>query len=269
MAVSGKKLLGEILTDPGTGFCFCNLVCFSSGRGYGFAAILLCTLAILTLKILSISQPVWLSARLSLGHRLQNRALPLRLLGCTLAFIAASMVLQPDGQPGFVAPLTCLMFAIGNLMLANSLEKGPLNAVALREADKVRLRQICLNSLRQAETWLALGMLGLGLLSGPQSVFVFPFILTGYGIALRNITRNLPEHQGHPKIWYALANAGFGIIAIAEGHAAIAFADFLSAFYMILLEGRLTPSGLSSVWREFLKSARISLTRKIRDIYEF
>lgn len=229
-----------LLADPGLGFAICNIIYASQSNDLALAASFICALVILALRGLRMALPQASAPSPSrLMALLHDEALPLRLLGCiviysalfTLATLALGRVEGDMYHFVLLQAVSAFLFGVGNLLLAVSFNRA------------TSAKRGIADSFRLPETWMAAGMLCLGLMAGWQAIVAFPFVAVGYWRALQNIRAGAPEYRGHPKLWYAAATLCFAAIA---GNPWLVAANILNAACLAALEHRLTPQGL---WR--------------------
>lgn len=220
--------LKQLVGDPGLGFAICNIIYASQSSELALAASFICALVILALRALRQARP------LRDASWLHDEALPLRLLGVivmftsfyTLGAIALGRIDAGASQFVLLQALSALLFGVGNLLLAASLRGTALSSRGIA------------GTLRLPETWMAAGMLVLGLMAGWQAMVAFPFVAVGYIRALGNIRDGAPEYRGHPKLWYALATVSFALVTTNPWLMA---ANVLNAACLVALEYRLMP----------------------------
>lgn len=230
-----KPLVRDLLTDPGMGYAVCNIIYASKANDVALGAAFACALMIVLLRAARLHIPPTGAWR----RRLHDEGLSLRLLG--IVIVAASLYTLGAAQLGFsdspahyrfalLQGMAGLLFGTGNLLLARSLD-GRRIARSLR------------GTLLQPETWMAAGMLCLGLIAGPLALLALPFVVAGYALALRGLYRGRPEWHNHPKLYYAAATLVFAAVAADPW---IVAANVLNALCLVTIEHRLTPGGL---WR--------------------
>lgn len=228
-----------ILRDPGFGFAVCNIIYASKANSVALAGAFFCALAIIGLGALRAQYPHTNTGAVSKWQRhLHDERLSLRLLGAVVLLSSAYTLggVMLGHYPADMAGLPALqatagiLFGTSNFMLAASLTRKlpPLG------------RGIA-GTFLQAETWMAGGMLCLGLMTGLTALVIFPFVAIGYALALGNIRHNRAEYHGHPKLWYAAATLGFAALS-PDGW--LVAANLINAACLIAIEHRLTPQGL-------------------------
>ena len=224
----------DVLRDPGFGFAICNIIYASKSNSVALSGAFICALAIIGLR--------WMRAVLpqdgsSARRHLHDEAVSLRLLGAVIMlsslYTLTGLMLghySADAVTMVTLQATAgVLFAAGNFMLAASFGRIPASTFSVAA------------TLRQPETWMAAGMLCLGLMAGIEALIVFPFVAIGYMIALGNIRHGRREYHGHPKLWYAAGTLGFAGIAVDPW---LVLANLINAVCLIVIEHRLTPAGL-------------------------
>ncbi len=232
----GRYLRGcmDVLRDPGFGFAVCNVIYASMANSVALAGAFICAVAIIGLRALRVALPADGSG---LRRHLHDEAVSLRLLAAVIMLsslytMAGLMMGHYSADTISLVALQAtagILFATGNFMLAASFGRVPATAFSIAA------------TLRQPETWMAAGMLCLGLMAGAAALIIFPFVAIGYVIALQNIRHARPEYHRHPKLWYAAGTLGFAGIA---SDPLLVLANLINAVCLVVIEHRLTPGGL-------------------------
>ncbi len=229
-------LIHDILCDPSFGFALCNILYGLKANTVALAGAFICATLIILQRCLRQMYPVQTTVWQKLMH---NDQLSLSILGIVIicsSFYTLQTTIADHNIPAMLQGIAGILFGGANLMIARQLgNKHKNNAVG--------------KLLLQPETWMAGGMLCIGLMTGPYALALFPFVFLGYRQTLKNLRQGQPEYTGHPKLWYALATLGFA--GLAAGDVVLFTANILNAIYLVILEAHLMPGGISAQYQRF------------------
>lgn len=235
-------LIHDILCDPSFGFALCNILYGLKANTVALAGAFVCATLIILQRCL---RQIYPAQKMLWQKCLHNDQLSLSLLGVVIIFSSLytlQAALTDHNIPALLQGIAGVLFGGANLMIARQLgNKHKNNAVG--------------KLLLQPETWMAGGMLCIGLMTGPYALALFPFVYFGYRQTLANLRQGQPEYTGHPKLWYAIATLGFA--GLAAGDVVLCTANILNAIYLVILEAHLMPGGIAAFTRR-LAFARVS-----------
>ncbi len=226
------RIVKDVVTDPGFGFSVCNMLFYANGDYVGLIASAICTMAVVTLRIIRVEQPSWARDNRFIWQQVTDDRLPLRMLGALVFFVGVSKICASCDN--FLPFICCMLFGIGNFTLANSCGTAAHQSKKFGETRCLKLL------MTLPETYFALGMTCIGLMAGSTSLFVLPVIAIGYFIAIQNVIHHRPEHKNHPKAYYALGYIIFSLIAFSNGGLNVASGSLVCAFYLMLIEWNLS-----------------------------
>lgn len=261
------KALKDTLTDPGFGFGVALTFLFAASSPVGLTASIIASTLIAGIKLTQNLAPDVFARMPKVDQMLHDPRTPLRIIGLSgLVVMGAALAITGIPLAGQVASmgeffvkgwapmilpaLTSLGFALGDFGLARSIG----NATTAKTED---ISQSVLSKfvriLKRPETTLAVGNLGVGLMSGGLAVIAFPFVIGSFALAVKNVLKNDAEYKSHPNIYMATANLAFGAIALAAGNPIIAIGDMLSCAYLTILDSKITPGGFKQVFADIKK----------------
>ncbi len=229
-----KDRIFRIITDTGFGFAFVSFLFYSTTGVLGACTTLASLLLITAVKLkYDTSHMAWI----------RDPRTPLRISGFGLLFLAfctgtryvvgtaeasvaasgASVMTAADIAPFFCA----LFFGTANMLLASQL------------ADREQRNDLPLS--RNPETFLFMGYIGVGFMSGVHAVYAMPLVLLAFILAMYNYRTKKEVTNGHPLLIYAVAELLFAVFAFHEGKMLIVAADTLCALCLVRVDMLLSP----------------------------
>ncbi len=229
-----KTRIFRIITDTGFGFAFVSFLFYSTTGVLGACITLGSLLLITAVKIHhETSSRLWV----------RDPRTPLRIAGFGLLLFAfcfgaryvvgtAEASVAAGGAGGLtasdIAPFFCaLFFGTANMMLASQL------------ADHENRNDLPLS--RNPETFLFMGYIAVGFMSGVQAVYAMPLVVLAFILAMYNYKNGKEVTNGHPLLIYAVAELLFAAFALNEGKMLVFAADTLCAVCLVRVDALLSP----------------------------
>lgn len=270
-----RTFVTDVALDPGIVFGVADVLLFAKTNPVGFIACLGATGISVGLKTLHLAQPKFLQNYTRLAEIAGDSRTALRASGMALLVVGGAAV-----TGGAFLPATAgFLLAVGNFRLAQSLsdameahklaqqkendKKAALasGALIVEDAPKAAVKlnwqqktaQIATLSVKRPDLYINAGFACAGLMAGGASLFILPLVAIAFGVSMKNILENKPEHNGHPKMMTAGAGFTFAGIGIAEGHGLIAAAHTINATILADAERRVTPGGVRTIGENIRK----------------
>ena len=124
-------------------------------------------------------------------------------------------------------------------------------------------------AVKRPDLYINAGFAGAGLMAGGAALFVLPIVAVSFGVSIRNILKEDPEHRGHPKAITAGAAYTFAGIGALEGHGLIALAHAINASVLADAERRVTPGGIPAIIQDtkygIMKLLRLDRKKEVLD----
>ncbi len=254
MILKSQNIFKSLVFDPGFGFAVAGVLLFGAAGGLALALQLICLAVVISFKVLKMTQPPFLHKRAGIAAFVLNDCVSLRIVAMT-SFLYAGILLSGGAlelwtgaadQEIFInkyllPALTGSLFAISNILFSFCLSGAWKNNPGASFFSLAFFRP---------ETWTTAGFCSLGLMSGLESIWAFPFVIAAFVIALRNVIRGDADYKGYPRIIYAGALVAFGFVAFANGNILVGIADFIDAFYLCVIEAKSTPGGFGRIAKD-------------------
>lgn len=266
-----EGILRSLLFDPGLGFAVGNILLFASTGGVPGLVISTAAAALITANNIAQRYPRLIKQKSRLGRLVHDPRTPNTITGTGLvAITAAGLITALTGPAGLAAgggvlaalkaagptmwlsSFTGMSFAVANFGIAANLK----NKDTAKPADKSRqtrlqkLGHTAKMLLRSPDTYIAAGLMGMGLISGGWSMLAFPAVMSGYVRTIRNSMADKPPHTGHPKIHYAAAGVVFSAVGLLSGNVLPALSNMIATYAVSNVEAKLTPGGFKQIWRD-------------------
>lgn len=279
-ATRKDSLLRSLVFDPGLGFAVGNILLFASTGGLPGLIISTAAAALITANNIAQRYPDKISPDSRLGRLIHDPRTPNTITGSgLLAIAAAGLITALTGPAGLAAggalaalkaagpifwlsSFTGLSFAAANFGIAANLGSKDKKADAPKPKTRLgRLAHTAKLLLKSPDTYIAAGLMGMGLISGGWSMLAFPAVLSGYVRTIRNSMSGKPPHNGHPKIHYAAAGVVFSAVGLLSGNILPALSNMVATYAVSNVEARLTPGGFKQIWRDIKSGVARKLGR--------
>jgi hypothetical protein len=285
-----RTFVKDVALDPGIVFGVADVLLFAKTNPVGFIACLSATGISVGLKTLHLAQPKFLQNYTRLAEIAGDSRTALRASGMALLVVGGAAV----AGGAFLPAAAGFLLAVGNFRLAQSLsdamevyklvqkkekekiaalesgapvlEDAPAPLAAVKMNWQQRTAQITTLSVKRPDLYINGGFACAGLMAGGASLFILPLVAVAFGVSMKNIIQNKPEHIGHPKMMTAGAGFTFAGIGVAEGHGLIAAAHTINAVILTDAERRVTPGGIRAIGDNirsaFAKALRLDKPQK-------
>ncbi|MFH1159070.1 MAG: hypothetical protein V1721_09385 [Pseudomonadota bacterium] len=241
----------EVLTDQGVNYNAADTLLFAASTNLWGIAMCLTALGVSALsKGLAVSDTNIVKKDSWLGKTLLDPKTPLMTNAATLAVIGAVAVASGSWIPAAVS----LLWIITDYRLAQSIENAKREkektAQNGEKQEKPGFRRTLSLLFKRPDMYLYGGNAVAGLLAGGAAIWMFPVIAFAGAIAFKNAVQNKPEHKWHPKIVFAIVDAGIAGIGIASGNWLPALAHVMYGGVMLKTECDITPGGGRQILRD-------------------
>lgn len=271
----------ELIKDPGFGFSVCCTLLFAATSPVGLAGCLTASALVVGMKTAQVVNPSFMQKDNLLTRIIKDSRTPLRILGlalltvmgATLSQNMADLLMTTSSLPEFMAKgwlstilpaVASTVFAIGNFKYAAVISESMKTqkegaSAAPSPASKANLWQLVIH---RPETYNAIGMVSVGLLSGGASLLSLPLVLSAFTLSMRNIMQNRPGHEGHPNMHFAGSMAVLSAVGFVAAQPVLGIAYLLDGFYLGRIEVLTTPGGFKQVMQD-MKEGAGALLRKV------
>lgn len=261
-----KRFTKELLLDPGFGFAVSGGLMFFASP-FALAAYTISSVVIAGVKAMQVFEPSFVHkdnrfTRLIKDIRTPMRFLGLSLLvaaGATFGFNATDLSAASSSVGEFlvkgwtttiIPTFVSIAYAICNFRFAADIDataKGQTKTTKPKTKTQSVLSKVSKLLVKRPETYVALGSVVAGLLSGGAALLALPFAALAVGVSIRNIVKNEPAHTGHPNLHWAGMSSLISAVAFITGNPLLGIGFAMDTFYFIRIEGLTTPGGLGRV----------------------
>ncbi len=272
-----KLATKETLIDPGVGFGLVNVCFFFGGNPVGVVACAGAAGLIAIGKILQAVNPPFMQKNIGLTRIIKDNKTPLRLLGLALLTVLGATLVQnatdlwtiSSSVSEFISKgwITTILpavasaaFATADFRLAATTSAGPETKTESAVMTPKRIMKLI--ALRP-ETYISIGSLAIGLVSGGAALLAAPLIMTGFAMTLKNVLQNRPAYTGHPNAHFAGMTGILSAVAFAVGNPLIGLGYLLNSAYLVRIESMTTPGGFRQVMEDMKKGLQ-SLPEMVR-----
>lgn len=269
---------------PGIVYSVADALLFAKTNPVGFIACLSATGVAVTLKTLGLTQPKYLTKYPKMTSIALDSRTPLRCSGLALLVVGGAAVVSGAALPA----ATGFLLAVGNFRLAQSISdameakreaaerkelgiEAPADEAPAPKKQNILRRLMHMGELavKRPDLYINAGFAGAGLMAGGAALFVLPIVAISFGVSIRNILKEDPEHRGHPKAITAGAAYTFAGIGAVEGHGLIALAHAINASVLADAERRVTPGGIPAIIKDtkygIMKLLRLDRKKEVVD----